>query len=223
VFTYARPAMDVLGYRGTLFTIRDLIGASGTYLTLTQLQQLAAVSGWDVQGHAYTDAAHAAGYTTLTALAVQNEMRFLRAWMLASGFPGDIFAYPHGTFGATSDGVPVEQIAMQYFAAARCIISETAEPGPAPAMPFRVKSVTGINDGTALGGTTVAALTATGGLLDRCAASGSWLILTFHQIITGTPTDSTMCSQAGFQSVMTAVSAAGIPVLPVADVLRYYS
>jgi hypothetical protein len=223
MFTYARPAMDVLGYRGTLFTIQDVIGSSGTYLTLTQLQQLASASGWDIQGHAYTDVNHQAGYNTLTALQVQNEMRWLRAWMLSKGFPGDIFAYPHGTFGLTSDGVPVEQIAMQYFAAARCIISETAEVAPAAAMPFRLKSVTGINDGAALGGTTVASLVATGGLLDRCVSDGSWLILTFHQIVTGTPTDSTMCTQAGFQTVMTAISTFGIPVLPVADVLRNYS
>jgi peptidoglycan/xylan/chitin deacetylase (PgdA/CDA1 family) len=225
MFTNARPAMDALGYRGTLFTIADVVAASNgtTYLTVSQLQQLASASGWDIQGHAYTDVNHQAGYNTLTALQVQNEMRWLRAWMLSKGFAGDVFAYPHGWFGNTTDNVPVEQIAQQYWSAARCIISETAEPAPAPAMPWRIKSVTGINDGAALGGTTVANLVATGGLLDRCASDGSWLILTFHQVITGTPSDSTMCTQAGFQTVMTAVSAAGMPVLPVADVIRYYN
>lgn len=222
-FALARPGMDAAGYRGTLFTIQDLVGSSGTYLTLAQLQQLAAVSGWDVQGHAWTGAAHAAGYNALTALQVQNEMRYLRSWMLANGFAGDVFAYPHGWFGPTTDGVAVDQIAAQYWAAARSIISDTSEVGPGPAMPLRMKSVTGINDGTALGGTTVASLVATGGLLDRCAANADWLILTFHQIITATPADSTQCTQAGFQTVMTAIGSYGIPVLPVADVLRNYS
>jgi hypothetical protein len=215
--------MDAAGYRGTLFTIQDLVGSSGTYLTLAQLQQLAAVSGWDVQGHAYTGAAHAAGYNALTALQVQDEMRYLRSWMLSNGFAGDVFAYPHGWFGPTTDGVAVDQIAAQYWAAARSIISDTAEVGPGPAMPLRMKSVTGINDGTALGGTTVANLVATGGLLDRCAANADWLILTFHQIVTTTPADSTQCTQAGFQTVMTAIGSYGIPVLPVADVLRNYT
>jgi hypothetical protein len=90
-------------------------------------------------------------------------------------------------------------------------------------MPYRIKSVTGINDGISLGGTTVANLVAAGGPLDRCVSNADWLILTFHQIITGTPTDSTMCSQAGFQTVMSAIQSYGIPVLPVADVLRNYS
>ena len=225
VFTYGRPAMDTYGYRGTLFTIQDLVAASNgsTYLTVSQLQQLASASGWDVQGHAYTDANHAAGYNTLTALQVQDEMRYLRAWMLSNGFAGDIFAYPHGWFGNTSDNVPIEQIAQQYWGAARCIVEEVSEVGPAAPMPFRLRSITGINDGTALGGTTVANLIATGGPLDKCAANGSWLILTFHQIITGTPSDSTMCTQTGFTSVMSAINSLGIPVLPVADVIRYYS
>lgn len=221
VYDLGRPKMDLYGYRGTLYTIRDVIGTS-TYLTLPELQQLAGMSGWEVAGHAYTDAAHAVGYTALTAAQVSQEFRYLRAWMVQNGFAGDNFAYPHGAFGTTSDGVPVDQIAMQFWNTARCIISETIET-QAPAMPYRLKSITGINDGTSLGGTTVTALTATGGPLDRCQLNGDWLILAFHQIIPGTPTDSTMCSQTGFATVMSALNARGIPVLPVSDVLRYYS
>lgn len=221
VYDLGRPGMDALGYRGTLYTIRDVLGTTN-YLTLPELQQLASVSGWDVQGHAYTGAAHTVGYPSLTAAQVNEEFRYLRAWMVQNGFAGDSFAYPHGMFSTTTDGVPIDQIAAQYWSNARCIISDTLETF-APAMPYRLKSITGINDGTGLGGTTVTALTATGGPLDRCLNSGAWLILTFHQIITGTPTDSTMCTQAGFNTVLSAIGSRGIPVVPVSEVLKYYT
>jgi hypothetical protein len=225
VFTYGRPVLDTAGYRGTLWTIAQDIGSSGTYLTQAQLQQLASASGWDVQGHAFTSAAHSAGYNELTALQVDDEMRYLRSWLLSNGFAGDLLAYPHGIFGSTTDNVAIEAIAKSYFAAARCIVSETAEVGPASPMPWRMKSLTGVNDGTSLGGTTVTALVAEGGPLDRAASSGAWQILTFHQILeTGsTPTDSTMCTQAGFETVVSAIQSYGLTVLPVADVIRYYT
>jgi hypothetical protein len=65
-------------------------------------------------------------------------------------------------------------------------------------------------------------LTGAGGLLDRCQLNASWLILTFHQIVTGSVTDPTQCSQADFQTIMAAISSRGIPVVPVGDVIRNY-
>lgn len=216
-YTYARPVMDTYGYRGTLYTIASSIGV-GNALTLAQLQQMQDVSGWEVAGHAYTLAAHNAGYDTLTALQVEDEMRYLRAWMLSSGFPLDSFAYPQGHFSATTDGVPIDQICSQYFATGRSIISETAETFPA-GMPYRVRAKTGISSA----GTHVSVITGAGGDLDRCQLDGSWYVMTFHDIITGTPTLNTQISQSDFSTLMAAVNSRGIPVLPVSDVIRNYT
>lgn len=220
VYDLARPGMDTLGYRASSYTIVDYIGTASR-LTLPELQTLNQFSGWEIAGHAYTNAAHATRYPNLTAQQVDDELRNLRAWLVTNGFGGDTFAYPGGNFSTTTDGVPVDSLVSRYFSAARCIISDTYESFTAP-MPFRLRALTGVNDGTGLGGTTVAALTGTGGALDQCVV-GTWLILCFHNIVTTTPTDSTMCTQAGFNTVMSAINSRGIPVLPVGDVLRLYS
>lgn len=220
-WTYGRPVMDSYGYRGTSYTIAGAIGTPG-YMTLAQLQQMQDCSGWEVGGHAYTLAAHNAGYETLTAAQVTDEMRFLRAWMLNSGFGLDSFAYPSGWFSATTDGVPVDRICARYFSTGRSIISEVPETFP-PAMPYRVRSLTGITSPGITTGTQAASVTAAGGPLDRCANSADWLILTFHQVVASGATASTQVNQADFAAVLAGISSRGIPVLPVADVIREHA
>ena len=218
-WTLGRPVMDTYGYRGTSYTIAQNIGTSGC-LTVAQLQQMQDFSGWEIGGHAYTAAAHNAGYPALTALEVEDEMRYLRAWMQSNGFAVDSFAYPMGEFAATTDNVPVDQICSQYFSTGRSIVSETYETFP-PGMPYRARAVTGIGSGA--GGVPVSTLTATGGALDRCLYDGSWLILAFHQIVTSGLAANTQCLQSDFGTLMAAVASRGIPVLPVGDVIRNYT
>ncbi|MET9848861.1 polysaccharide deacetylase family protein [Streptomyces ossamyceticus] len=222
VYDLARPKMDALGFSGTMFNIAEAIGSSGVYLTTTQMRSMQDFSGWEMGGHAYATAAHAARYTTLTEQEVDDDFRKLRAWLVSNGFTSEHFAYPGGQFGNTTDGVPVDQIAARYFTSARSIISENVESFPA-AMSHRLKAVTGINDGTSIGGVTVSSLTATGGKLDRCLNNGDWLNLCLHKIVTGTPADSTEISQTGFNTLMDAISSRGIPVITVSDAMRYYS
>jgi hypothetical protein len=69
----------------------------------------------------------------------------------------------------------------------------------------------------------VSTLTATGGALDRCQLDGSWLVLTFHQIVTSGVVANTQCLQSDFSALMAAINSRGIPVLPVGDVIRNYS
>lgn len=222
-YTYARPKMDTLGYRGTLYTIVENIGAGG-YLPLTQLHAMQDASGWEVAGHSYYSANHNAKYNTLTAAVVEDDIRRCRAWMAANGFSSASFAYPGGWFSRTTDGVSIEGLACRYFANGRGISSaDTLEPFPPP-MPFRMRSISGI--GALAGGAAKglpANLTGTGGALDRCQLEGSWTILTFHDIVTGSVTTTNQCSQTDFNTIMDAVSSRGIPVLPVGDVYRLYS
>jgi hypothetical protein len=219
VYDNARPKMDSLGYRGTLYTIADYIGTS-LHLSMSQLRSMQNLSGWEVSGHAYTNANHGLpnGFSDLSAARVNDEFRLLKEWLVTNGFTGDNFAYPKGHFEVTTDGVPVDQIAAQYWATSRTIISETRETWP-PSMPQRVHALTAVSEAA----TTPATIVGAGNVLDRCKNSGSWLILCLHQIVTGSATDSTMLTQTGFGTVMDGINSRGIPVLPVADVIRYYT
>jgi peptidoglycan/xylan/chitin deacetylase (PgdA/CDA1 family) len=222
-FTGARPKMDALGFRGTLYTICDVIGTGG-YLTTAQLQSVQNNSGWEVAGHAYAVERHNDKYNTLTAAEVEDDIRMTRMWMIANGFTSDSFAYPGGWFSRTSDNVSIESLTCRYFGNGRGISSaDNLETFPPPA-PYRMRSITGI--GSLAGGAAKglpANLTGNGGALDRCQLDGSWTILTFHEITAGAAANTNQCSQADFDSIMDAIAARGIPVLPVGDVLRLYS
>jgi hypothetical protein len=217
VYDLARPKMDTYGYRGTIYHIADVIGTN-PYLSMPELRSLANFSGWEMAAHAFTSAAHNAGYNTLTAAQVNAEMRNLRSWLYTNGFNSENFAYPKGHFSSTTDGVPIDQIASQYWATSRSIISENIEVF-SPPMLQRLRAKTGISSA----GTSVSSITAAGGLLDRCQLNGSWLNLCLHQITTGTVTDSTQISQTDFNTLMDGINSRGIPVLPVSDVMRLYS
>lgn len=222
VHDYARPIMDSYGYRGTTYTIADYIGTSQR-LSLAELRSVQDLSGWEVAGHAYTNAAHAARYPTMTAQQVDDELRNLKAWLVSNEFASDAFAYPGGQFGKTTDGVGVDQLVGRYFSTGRSInYLNTTEMFPA-AMPRRMRSISGISSAATAGdAANVTKLTSAGGMLDRCALNGSWLILTFHQIVTGSVTDTSQISQTDFASIMSAINSRGITVLPVGDVIRNY-
>ncbi|MEW2463124.1 polysaccharide deacetylase family protein [Microbacterium sp. NPDC047426] len=221
-YALARPKMDALGYRGTIYTIADVIDTSGTYLTTANLRAMQD-AGWDIAGHAYTVAAHNAKYTTLSTAAVTDELRQLRAWMVARGFPSEHYAYPGGWFGPTTNGDPIDQLVAQYFSTGRGIssadnASETHPPGQA----FRMRSISGI--GSQAGGASPAnptTMLAAGGALDRTASTGSWTVLTFHEIVSGTAATTNQCSVTDFNSIMDGIATRGIKVLPVSDIYRY--
>jgi peptidoglycan/xylan/chitin deacetylase (PgdA/CDA1 family) len=222
-FTGARPSMDLRGFRGTLYTICDVIGTGG-YLTTAQLQSVQNNSGWEVAGHAYSVTNHNAKYNTLPAATVEDDIRKTRMWMTANGFPSDSFAYPGGWFSKSSDGQSIEAITCRYFGNGRGISSADNLESFPPSAPYRMRSITGI--GSQAGGAAKgypANLTGAGGALDRCQLDGSWTILTFHEITAGAASTTNQCSQADFDSIMDAIAARQIPVLPVGDVLRLYS
>lgn len=220
-YTYAKPKMDSLGYRGTFYTIAENVGVS-QYMTLAQLKTLHSL-GHEIAGHAYTSANHNAtnGFSSLTADTVDYDMVRMKLWLEQNGFTSDNFAYPKGHFEATTDGTYVSEIARRYFKTSRSIGGGAYET-QRPAQPQRLRALTAINDGVALGGRTVASLTAAGAELDRIAASGGWSIWTFHEIITTTPTDSARISQTGFNTLMDAIAAKNIAVRPVGEVIDYY-
>ncbi|MFI1769209.1 polysaccharide deacetylase family protein [Streptomyces sp. NPDC020800] len=219
VHDLARPLLDRHGFPGTIYNIADAIGGGGS-LTLDKMRSLQDHSGWEMGGHAYATSAHNAGYSKLSAQQVDDDFRRLREWLVSNGFTNEHFAYPHGAFGKTTDGVPVDLIASRHFTTARSIVSETTE-SFAPAMPYRLKALTGITDG--IGGAALSRLTSPGGRLDRCATNGDWLILCLHRVVAGRPRNSTEISQSGLADLMKAISDRDIPVATVGEVIEYYT
>ncbi|MEU7657289.1 polysaccharide deacetylase family protein [Streptomyces lincolnensis] len=217
----ARPVMDSFGYSGTVYNIADAIG-TGSFLTIDQMRSMQNFSGWEMAGHSYANATHTASYPKLTAEQADDDFRKLREWLVGNGFSSEHFAYPHGAFQKTSDGVPVDLIASRHFTTARSIISETIE-SFAPAMPYRLKALTGINDGTGIGGTALSRVTGAGGRLDRCVKNGDWLILCLHKVVAGTPATSTEIGKAGLTALMKAIDDRGIPVLTVEEAMASYT
>ncbi|MFD6420232.1 polysaccharide deacetylase family protein [Streptomyces sp. NPDC060194] len=220
VHDLARPAMDAYGFPATLYNIAEPIGKSG-FVTIEEMRSLQNSSGWEMAGHSYLTSAHTTGYAKMTAQAVDDDFRHLREWLVSNGFTSEHFAYPHGSFQKTTDGIPVDLIAARHFTTARSIISETIE-SFAPAMPYRLKSLTGITDGPNAGGAQLSKLIAPGGRLDRCKNNGDWLILCLHKVVASEAKTSTEIAQAGLRTLMKAIDERDIPVVTVEEAMAYY-
>ncbi|GAA2744617.1 polysaccharide deacetylase family protein [Kitasatospora cinereorecta] len=221
VHDLALPAMNEHRFAGTMYNIAQAAGTNG-FLTVDQMRGMQDSSGWEMAGHSFSTDAHNSGYNQLSAQQVDEDMGRLRDWLESNHFSKDNFAYPHGSFQTTSDGVGVDRIAARHFATARSIIYETIE-SFTPAMPYRLKALTGLNDGTNTGGSTLAEVIGQGGKLDRCAKSGDWLILCFHELVPDNPTASTQITQTGFATVMEAIAARGMPVITVSEAMKHWS
>lgn len=223
IWDYARPAMDTYGFRGTNYVIVDNLGTPNV-MTTEQNQALQNFSGWEIGLHSFSGTMHNNRYTSYTAAEVDQDMRNGKEWLVANGFAGESIAYPGGEYQKTTDGYGVDAIASQYFNTARTILFQSGYPTETfPAgMPFRVRAVSSIS-GTQSGANKPSNLVAAGGLLDKCANNGGWLILVFHKITTGDATVSTECSQSDFQTIMSTIDNLGIPVVPVSDVYRLFS
>lgn len=226
-YTLARPKMDTYGFRGTAYTIAQSVDTSGR-MTSAQLRNLQDLSGWEIAGHAYTQAIHDGRLTSFTADQIDDELRNLRAWLVTNGFNSDSFAYPGGNFAKTTDGQSIERIVSRYFATGRTILSTYGsavnilkEQYPPP-LPYRTLALSAIGDYPGTGGMDDPTnIVAAGGVLDVTKRQGAWLVLTFHIITSGSAAEDTQCSQAAFASIMDAINSYGIPVLPVSEVMRH--
>lgn len=215
-----KPQMDLFGYRGSMYTIDEYIDTAGR-MTLDQLKIMQDMVGWEIAGHMHTAANHSASYTGITAAALDSDIRHQRAQLTTWGLRGhDGTAYPLGQFGLTSDAVQTNSIVRKNWSYARTTSSRVKETFP-PADRYRLRAISGIS--TFAGGYAPSLLTtAVTGDIDKCKAQKSWLILVFHDITTVAPTNTSEILQADYNAIITAINTAGVPVVPVGDVLRYY-
>jgi peptidoglycan/xylan/chitin deacetylase (PgdA/CDA1 family) len=208
-FNTARPYLDKYGMPATAMPIVNLIDSGGGWLTTAQLKELQDKHGWEVAGHAYTQADHDNRLTSLTNAQLQADFAANRAWLQANGFTGyDITAYPGGIY---SDAV--KQTAKQYWAVTRGVMTtnhETFPPGDKWAM-------RGLPCDNTTGGPTLANIETA---IDNAYANKGWLVLVLHDIQASPTSNSIQWSTANFQTLIDYIAAKGIPVRTMGDVLR---
>jgi hypothetical protein len=215
-----KPRMDQYGYPGSIYVIEDLIGGSGR-LSETELRNLQERQGWEISSHANTDADHALTYTGMTGDQLLADLESMKGNLINGGYHGNGTAYPLGQYGLTADGVSTTSIVRKFYGYARHTNSKTKETFP-PGDPYRLRAISAIS--SFAGGYAPANLTtAVTGDIDVAKANQTWLILVFHKVTTVTPTATTEIIQADFNSIIDKINAVGMPVIPVGDVLNYFT
>jgi peptidoglycan/xylan/chitin deacetylase (PgdA/CDA1 family) len=189
--TYTRALKKLSTYRfpATAYVIADTIDEPG-FLTMEQLVQLRDQHHWEIAPHSLTIAAHNLpdGLDDLEPPpALKAEMDGLRDWIYENGFSRASFAYPKG---AASPEV------RHYVKRDYCSGRVTAR-GP-ETVPTRDKyimrgwSINGLESDAADVQATV----------DKAVADGTWAILSFHDIVGGSPGASTDFNDDEFEAVV---------------------
>lgn len=207
-YNYALPKMASLGFKGMVGVIADLIdgGTGSVYMSTDQLQKLQNLHGWDIASHAYTVANHnqANGFASLTDTQAEAEFEGIKGWLIDRGFKAyDHFMWPLGKFDTSK-----LLIAREHFTTTRSVAAippvETYHPADWHRLRTYLPSAS----------TTNASITA---LVDRAVAKKGWLILTFHELVSGTAAGNQF-SQTNFNTIMDYINSSGLPVRTISEV-----
>jgi hypothetical protein len=175
VKTVAKPLLDAQMMRASVYTIKDVLGLNSSRLVLNDLKSMQDVSGWEINGHTYSDADHSARLTNITAEQLYQDIADEKEFLWANGLDGQGFAYP----GGVNNQAVVNRV-RQFYRYARTTQSLT-ETFPFADI-YHVKGVSAISEFS--GGTSPSLIyTATTGKIDKAIAEGGWLNLVFHNII----------------------------------------
>lgn len=202
----AAPTLDLYGYGANAMVIVQALGdtATGKFSQAT-LDSLQSYHRWEVGGHAYTYAAHNAGFSTLGSSALDDELLNLRDWLRRNGYRGhDLFAYPLG-----DDNQAVNDNVGRYFTFARQIVRVPSLPMPVD-QPMRLRSYSVSSSDS---------LATVQGKVDAAYNNGTWLVLTFHKLVAGTPSAGTEWPNADFTSLVAYINGKGMPVMTLGAVL----
>lgn len=174
------------------YVIADTIDDPG-FLTEEQLFAMQNLHRWEIGGHAALVADHNQpnGLDDLEPAELKADFDGLRTWMDERGFERRTFAYPKG-----AAGLEVRKYAARDYCAAR-VTAEGPETIP-PRDPFTIRGWS-INGLAAEAETVKAAV-------DRAVAEKSWVVLTFHNLVQGTPAASTDFSYSAFSQVVAYVN-----------------
>ncbi len=209
VFKRGMKKLSAHRFPASAYVISDAIGDAGI-LSLEQLYTLRDQHHWEIAGHAFRVADHnlSNGLDGLEPEALKAEMNDLRDWLDENGFSRRSFAYPKGAAGPQ-----VRRYVKRDYCAGRSTAQGPETIPPRDNYILRGWSVNGLN-------TDVAEIDA---VIDKAVAEGTWLILTFHNLIGGTPGTSTEFNDDDFGEIVDYVHKLqkkdGLKVRTVGDVI----
>ncbi|MGZ3460242.1 MAG: polysaccharide deacetylase family protein, partial [Archangium sp.] len=195
-FTAARPALNARGIPATYFLITEGIrnGWAG-YMTVSQIQTLQA-EGNEIAAHTMTHP----DLTTLSAAQMETELRDSQAWLASQFNLASVpdFASPYGKYNAS-----VLATIQKYYASHRTVNG---------GQNFKDSNVLQLR---AYDVTSSVSVDTVRTWLDSAAADKSWVILLFHQLVSGTPSQSTEFNTANFAAILDYVKAKGLDTVTV--------
>jgi hypothetical protein len=209
--TVAKPYMDHYGYRGTMFLITETLwnhgGGFASYMDLAQVKQQE-VDGWEAATHAYTAAAHNAGYVSIGDVAAFNDMVAGKSYLVQQGARApEQFAYPLGVFDAKT--LP---LVSRLFGSGRSISSV----GSYPDETFPPANLNRLRSFAVIAGSSVATVE---GYITAAFNNKEWLILVFHDLVASGASGNSYLI-ADFQTLIDFINTTGIPVRPISEVLK---
>jgi peptidoglycan/xylan/chitin deacetylase (PgdA/CDA1 family) len=197
-FDLARPALNQRGLKSTYFLISQPIQQSWSgYLTLAEAKTLAA-EGNEIGDHTVTHP----HLPQLSVSQIDAELTNSKSWLQTNlGVPNiPNFASPYGEYNDT-----VISRIQRVFGSHRTQDHGNvfAEDDRYRLRAFYVRDTTTVGDIEAW--------------IDEAIVEGSWVILTFHEFTTGTPTRETQFTASNFAAVLDYLKSRGVQVVTVAQ------
>ncbi|HEU4737580.1 MAG TPA: polysaccharide deacetylase family protein [Solirubrobacterales bacterium] len=192
-YTRALKKLSTYRYPASAYIIADTVGTGG-FLNLEQLHQLRDLHHWEIGGHALSIASHNLpnGLDDLNEPQLKNEMNGLRDWLYDNGFSRASFAYPKGAASPE-----VRHYVQRDYCAGRVTAMGPETLPPRDEYILRGWSINGLNQGEE----------DVEEVVDKAVANGTWAILSFHDIVGGTPAAATDFNDDEFEAVVDYVHA----------------
>jgi peptidoglycan/xylan/chitin deacetylase (PgdA/CDA1 family) len=202
VYLRAKPAMDALGFKGTVCPIVNKMGATN-FMTTQQIRELVG-QGWDVATHAYDVNIHNA-YDTATDAQVLADALSAKAWIRENGLGlGDNLIVPQGQ----TTTLARLQAWQRYWLTARTNYTRVRETFP-PGDKWRLRTYAFTSANS------TADIQAK---IDEAVANKGWLIMQAHNIVASGATG-TDYTTANFTTVVNYMNSVGIKVRTLSEVL----
>ncbi len=192
-YTRALKKLSTYRYPASSYVIADTIGTAG-FLSLEQLHQLRDLHHWEIGGHSLHVASHnlPSGLNSLEPAELKAEMNGLRDWLYENGFSRASFAYPKGAASAE-----VRHYVQRDYCAGRVTAQGPETLPPRDEYILRGWSINGL----------VSDEEDIEAVVDKAVADGTWAILSFHDIVAGTPGAATDFNAGEFEAVVDYVNA----------------
>lgn len=196
-FTGARPALNQRGIRSTYYIESETIRENwANFMHAAEVQTLIG-EGNEVACHTKTHK----DLTTLTAEEVESELRDSQAYLQTRfGLSVPAFASPYGRYNEA-----ILSVVKKYYTSHR-----TVEHG----QNFRGTNIYKLRGYDVTSNVTVDSVR---GWINKAKQDRTWVILLFHEFVSGTPTRSTQIDTANFEAILDHVKASGLRIVTIAE------